>query len=118
MLKKLWNSTASLHARFGVKPEPATARPVFEEEVRELLEAADVLDQDMKFEGSDTRLHRIEFAMEAMDVIVTVLGLVDAYKITPAEFEEAGKQVIAKNAAKTNATHHINAAGKIAHRPK
>lgn len=113
MLKRLWNSTASLHARFGIIPLPLPVRKVFEEEVSELLEADELLNATTDANVAGLRQH---MAQEAADVLVTVCAFLQSRHIAPVEFEEAINAVILKNSLKTNATHHINAAGKIARR--
>lgn len=119
MIKKLWHSTAQLHARFDIKPLPAPVRRVFQEEAREVLEAAKVIDAVLKSETrtiDDLVAPREHLAEEVIDTLVTLCALCQAYGITRRQLSHAASQVIKKNAAKTLDTHEINRAGKIARR--
>ena len=103
-LKELIRSTVDLYDRFGQKFNIAAQLPIFEEEVRELIEAAN--------DGTDTS-HTAE---EAGDVFVTAIGLALAAGATPEQLIAQTQAVIAKNDAKTHETHHVNEHGKIARR--
>lgn len=100
-LLKLWHSTASLYARFGIRPNLNNTLMVFEEEAKELEYAA----QNETAE---------QVAGEAVDVIVTVLGVCMASGLTLERIEKAVLATIRKNNAKTHQTHAVNEAGKIA----
>jgi NTP pyrophosphatase (non-canonical NTP hydrolase) len=122
MLKKLWRSTRALHQRFGLfPPNPVAVRKVFQEEVRELLEAGDVIKAiialpDEQRTLDDLIVPRQHFAEEFADVLVTMLALADSYGVSKHTLKRAATAVVCKNDAKTDATHEINKAGKIARR--
>lgn len=103
-LHDLIHSTVDLYERFGRTFNLAAQLPIFEEEVRELVEAAT--------EGSDT--HHI--AEEAGDVFVTAIGLALAAGATPEQLIAQAQLVAQKNNAKTHDTHYVNEHGKIARR--
>jgi NTP pyrophosphatase (non-canonical NTP hydrolase) len=105
-LEALIRSTINLYARFGVeRPGLPVMQPIFEEEVQELIEAAQV--------GED----KAHIAEEAADVIVTAIGMCLARDVSLAQILEQARAVVAKNDAKTYETHAVNGAGKIARKP-
>ncbi|GAB4572635.1 MAG: hypothetical protein Kow0077_12580 [Anaerolineae bacterium] len=102
-LRTLVRSTLAFYARFGVTPQLENATRIFEEEVREFIEAAHT--------GTD----KTHVAEEAADVVVTVIGLCIAAGVDPDQMIDQIYAVAAKNDAKTHATHvYIN--GKITRR--
>lgn len=102
-LRDLAQSTADFYARFGVQPQLGEAIPIFEEEVRELIEAAR--------DGSDPA-HTAE---ECADVFVTAIGILYASGISVERLVEQVYAVVAKNDAKNHATH-VYVDGKIRRR--
>ena len=75
--------------------------PIQDEEVRELHHA--ILNEPPD-----------HVAAEAVDVLYVAIGTL--LRLEPGLAEAALLEVIQKNAAKTWATHHINAAGKVVRR--
>ncbi len=102
-LRDLAQSTADFYARFGVVPERENAIMNFEEEVRELIEAA----------RTGSNLDHI--AEESADVLVTALGVCFASGIDVNRIIQQVYAVIAKNDAKTHETHVVHT-GKIRRR--
>jgi NTP pyrophosphatase (non-canonical NTP hydrolase) len=102
-LRELTRSTAEFYARFGVTPVLQDAVPIFEEEVRELIEAART--------GTD----KDHIAEEAGDVFVTAIGICLASGIEVDQLLAQVYAVVAKNDAKTHETHHY-VEGKIRRR--
>ncbi len=94
-LRQLIDSTLAFYERFDYVPELEGATRVFQEEVRELIEAA--------HDGQDKN----HIAEEAADVIVTVVGLCAAAGVERERIIEQIYAVIAKNDAKTHATHVV-----------
>lgn len=102
-LRDLAQSTADFYARFGVHPKVEDAIKNFEEEVRELIEAArSAADND----------HTAE---EAADVLVTAIGVCFASGISIDQIVRQVYAVVAKNDAKTHETH-VHFDGKIRRR--
>jgi NTP pyrophosphatase (non-canonical NTP hydrolase) len=102
-LRDLAASTHDFYERFGVKPQVGDAIQNFQEEVRELIEAANT--------GTDKN----HIAEESADVFVTAIGICFAAGVDIERLVEQVYAVIAKNDAKTHATHvHHN--GKIRRR--
>jgi hypothetical protein len=122
MIKQLWRSTRALHQRFGLfPPNPVAVRKVFQEEVRELLEAGDVIKAIMALPDEqrvvdDLIIPRQHFAEEFADVLVTMLALADSYGVSKHMLKRAATAVACKNNDKTDKTHEVNRAGKIARR--
>lgn len=122
MIKQLWRSTRDLHKRFNLfPPNPVAVRKVFQEECRELLEAADKLKAiialpDEQRTLDDLIVPRQRFAEEFADVLVTMLALADSYGVSKQTLKRAATAVVCKNDAKTDASHEVNRAGKIARR--
>lgn len=104
-LRDLAQSTTDFYARFGVTPELENTIKNFQEEVRELIEAAR--------DGSDSD----HIAEESADVIVTALGVCFASGLDVERIVEQVYAVIAKNDAKTHETH-VYSDGKIRRRGK
>lgn len=102
-LRDLAQSTREFYERFGVKPQLNDCIQNFEEEVRELIEAAQ--------NGTD----KAHIAEEAADVIVTAIGICFATGIEVDRLVEQVYAVIAKNDAKTHQTHAYSN-GKIRRR--
>lgn len=102
-LRDLAQSTADFYARFDVTPQVNDAVKNFEEEVRELIEAAHA--------GTDPD-HTAE---EAADVIVTAIGVCYASGISIDQIVKQVYAVVAKNDAKTHETH-VHLDGKIRRR--
>ncbi len=103
-LQDLIRSTQALYDRFEQAFHIDKQLPIFEEEVRELIEAAQL--------GEDTQ----HIAEEAGDVFVTAIGLALAVGVSAEELMAQARAVIAKNDAKTHASHVVNEYGKIARR--
>ena len=80
-------------ARFGVTPQLEDCIKNFQEEVRELIEAAR--------DGSD----KAHIAEESADVFVTAIGVCFAAGLDVDRLVEQVYTVIAKNDAKTHETH-------------
>jgi NTP pyrophosphatase (non-canonical NTP hydrolase) len=102
-LRDLAHSTREFYERFGVQPELKNCIQNFQEEVRELIEAAR--------EGSDQN-HTAE---EAADVFVTAIGICYAAGVSVERLVEQVYAVIEKNDAKTHETH-VYHDGKIRRR--
>lgn len=102
-LRDLAQSTADFYARFGVHPQVEDAIKNFQEEVRELIEAAR--------SGADDD-HTAE---EAADVLVTAIGICYASGIGIEQIVRQVYAVVAKNDAKTHETH-VHLDGKIRRR--
>jgi NTP pyrophosphatase (non-canonical NTP hydrolase) len=94
-LRDLIRSTLDFYARFGVKSQVADAVRNFQEEVRELIEAASA--------GQD----KDHIAEEAADVMVTIVGVCDAAGVDAERLVAQLYAVIAKNDAKTHETHVV-----------
>lgn len=94
-LRRLAASTQALYERFGVTPSVAEAVPVFEEEVRELIEAVRQAESAQRI------------GEEAADVMVTVLGICFAAGLNVENVAQQIQTVIAKNDAKTHDTHAV-----------
>jgi len=102
-LRDLIRSTLEFYARFGVQMQVGDAVRNFQEEVAELIEAAQA--------GED----KDHIAEEAADVMVTAIGVCEAAGIDPERLIAQIYAVIAKNNAKTHETHVV-ANGKIRRR--
>jgi NTP pyrophosphatase (non-canonical NTP hydrolase) len=93
--RDLARSTLDFYARFGATPKREPAIRKFEEEVRELIDAAR--------DGSDPA----HIAEEAADVFVTAMGICFASGIDTDGIIEQIYAVIAKNDVKTPETHAV-----------
>ncbi len=102
-LRDLIRSTLEFYARFDWQPLKDDAIRVFEEEVREVKEAA--------LDGTNTN----HIAEEAADVIVTLIGVCQASGVEPEQLIDQLYAVIAKNDAKNHDTH-VYTDGKIRRR--
>lgn len=102
-LRDLAHSTYNFYQRFNVTPTPLDAIMNFEEEVRELIEAAK--------QGTDS--HHI--AEEAADVMVTAIGVCQSVGVDIEQIISQVYYVIGKNNAKTHETH-VHLDGKIRRR--
>jgi|GEM_PF-1799787 hypothetical protein len=103
LITALAGSVDSFHKRFEIvgsvtRAELLTRIPIQSEEVEELNKA--ILGE------SDSHV-----AQEAVDVLYVAIGTV--LRLDPVVIEEAIRQVIAKNDAKTTLTHYRNQAGKV-----
>lgn len=101
----LWASTEALYERFGLDAAttpPSKRRRIFMEEVTELLEESAWDDA-----SHPTARRTAEVCNEAADVVVTVMGLLQAHGIYFDELESAIDRIINKNNAKTDATHAL-----------
>jgi NTP pyrophosphatase (non-canonical NTP hydrolase) len=97
----LIRSTFALHERFGTAQDWQQAMRIFIEEKHEFFEA---------YRDGDTDAA----AEEAVDVIVTMLGLARVAGCTEAQLTHAVEMVCAKNDAKTHETHVVDdESGKI-----
>jgi NTP pyrophosphatase (non-canonical NTP hydrolase) len=102
-LRDLTQSTLDFYARFGVQPKVDETIQNFREEVKELIEAAEVgIDKD-------------HIAEEAADVFVTAIGVCAASGVDVEKLIEQLYKVIDKNNAKTHETH-VYTDGKIRRR--
>ncbi len=102
-LRDLAQSTADFYARFDVQPQVEDAIMNFQEEARELIEAAR--------DGGDLD----HIAEESADVFVTAIGVCFARGLDVDRLVEQVYAVIAKNDAKTHETH-VHLDGKIRRR--
>jgi hypothetical protein len=102
----LVRSTADLHERFGTRQTVDEALDCLREEMRELTDAAAF---NMDWVAGERHVRE-----EAVDVIVTLLGVLRAWYIRDGAFADTLLTVAMKNDAKTHLTHEVNAAGKIA----
>ncbi len=102
-LRDLAQSTDEFYQRFGVTLQLEDCITNFQEEVRELIEAAR--------DGSDPA----HIAEESADVFVTAIGVCFASGIDVERMIEQVYKVIAKNDAKTHETH-VYSDGKIRRR--
>ena len=102
-LRDLAQSTSDFYARFAVQPQLDNCLQNFQEEVRELIEAAQ--------QGSDLD----HIAEESADVFVTAIGVCFASGLDVDRLIEQVYAVIAKNDAKTHETHVFHE-GKIRRR--
>jgi NTP pyrophosphatase (non-canonical NTP hydrolase) len=102
-LRDLAESTKAFFERFGVILQMADAVKNFREEVGELIEAAE--------RGEDTA----HMAEEAADVMVTAIAVCFVAGISVDQIVAQVYRVIAKNDAKTHATH-VHSDGKIRRR--
>ena len=102
-LRALAQSTAEFYARFGVQPVLDDTIQNFQEEVRELIEAA---------RSAEDRHH---IAEEAADVFVTALGICFASGVDVDLLLQQVYTVIGKNDAKSHTTH-VYHDGKIRRR--
>lgn len=102
---ELYRSTNTLHTRFETRQTLREALACFDEEVREFK--TEVLD-------AASLTYSLPLTEEAIDVIVTILGILRAYNVDDAHLAMMLRTVALNNDAKTTSTHEVNAAGKIA----
>jgi NTP pyrophosphatase (non-canonical NTP hydrolase) len=95
IVRRLAVSTQAFYNRFDVTPAAEDAIRVFQEEVRELIEAV---------RQRDAITHIGE---EAADVIVTVLGVCFAAGLNIDDLIQQIEVVMRKNDAKTTNTHAV-----------
>lgn len=104
LIRSLWNSTNSLHDRFGVQPSVQVQITMILEETTEVIRAA-------LFETKQ------DAAQEIADCIVVALGMAMALDISLDEVMAGIRAVIDKNDRKSDATHYLNTiTGKITRR--
>jgi hypothetical protein len=121
-LKSLWDSTRSLHSRFGTnsntdEANDAQLRCVAEEHFEFQHAATQSRDLQMFAAGPDHLLWTDvaeAAAEEAVDVIVTMMGVLQNLGVGYETIAKAMYAVAEKNDAKTNETHAVNKNGKIA----
>lgn len=106
-LKAVWHFTQELHQRFFPDNPPS-----FRARYRVFLEEVAELTLDLTDNGENEAF----VALEAADVLVTLVGLLQGYGIEYEEFSAAIVSVINKNNAKTLLTHFVRSDGKIARR--
>ena len=99
-LTTLFNEMYALYTRFGLTPTAPVTLRVWEEENRELKDAA-------MYESAERVAH------EAIDVIWTAIGVAAANGVTPELLEQAAAEVIHKNGNKTPVTYTLAPDGKI-----
>lgn len=98
---EMWESTRELHARFrGAPPSTQGAMNAFVSELAEFNEEVFPVE-----DPSNARL-----AEEGVDVIVTLMGVLQSRGVTLAALHQAMVTVINKNDAKTSDTHWLNPA--------
>ena len=100
----LVRSTDDLHERFGTRQTVYEALACFEEEIHEFKAEA----------ITGNLLYAYPLTEEAVDVIVTLLGVLRAAGVDNGELASMMLAVTMKNDAKTHTTHAINSEGKIA----
>lgn len=106
LLHALWQSSEDFYERFGMYPPDTRAQlRVMTEECFEVVEAA--------LTGTPE-----EVAKEGADLNVTLMGVLMSRGVEYDEYQAATVHVINKNDAKTDATHAVNSAGKIARKAK
>lgn len=105
-LQALWQSTEDLHTRFFTDNPPefsARWRKMFEE----ISEFTDEVSMPTEF-GCD------KATKEAADVVVTIIGLLQARDCVFEQFEIACQHVVSKNDSKSLDSHFVNEKGLIA----
>lgn len=95
MINLLWQSTSALHERFG-NTEKSIAH--FRARWRKVEE------EHQEFQYAPDNANLVE---EAVDVLVTMMGVLQLEGVTLEELEGAVAKVIAKNGAKTQETHKL-----------
>lgn len=95
VLQVLWDSTQSLHARFGVQPGVVSQITLVHEETEEAIRAA-VCESDS------------DLAQEIADCVVVLFGLAMARNIPLQAVRGGINATILKNDRKTHATHSLN----------
>ena len=113
-LSALLESTRALHERFGVLFRVDVSERLVAEEFRELIRASALVDY-LSIADVDKRREQEDLAGEAVDLFVVTLGLLQAHGVTDDDLAQAMADVIAKNDAKTSATH-VLVNGKITRR--
>lgn len=113
-LSELLRSTRELHARFGVPFRVDVSERLVAEESYELLRESALYDMidSMGYYADDALVYVVE---EAVDLFVVTLALLQAHDVTDDMLAQAIEHVIAKNDAKTAATHEL-VNGKITRR--
>ena len=113
-LSALLESTRALHERFGVLFRVDVSERLVAEESYELLRASAEAEY-ISIGGIDSDRERMKLTHEAVDLIVVTLALLQAHGVTDDDLAQAIDAVIAKNDAKTHATHEL-VNGKITRR--
>lgn len=106
MLKELWNSSTGLLYRFGLTPNVGNAQNKLQQEWDELQVAIDTHTHAGWADDEDELVKEIRD--EGVDVIVTLLNLLNAYGVTWDEVESGVKQTIDKNDRKNHNTHEVH----------
>jgi len=112
-LSALLASTRALHERFGVPFRVDVSERLVAEESYETIKASVVLFQHPQQHMKEQYRHLL--AREAVDLFVVTLALLQAHGVTDDDLAQAIADVIAKNDAKTEATHAL-VNGKITRR--
>lgn len=104
-LECLWESTSRLHERFYPNGYPTfeAQHKVFVEEMGEFIFAI-------------SNNSSSEACAEAVDMLVTAIGLLQGFAVTLEQFQSYMKAIAVKNDAKTLETHEVRPDGKIARR--
>jgi hypothetical protein len=108
-LRELWQSTENLYRRFDLKPSSEATRRKFNEEVLEfqtehILQEVSIVTRACDQELSDDEI----LTEEAVDVIVTLIGMLMSAGISYADFEQAAFWKRIKNDNKTHETHVVH----------
>lgn len=110
LFEALRSSSWQLRARFGTE---AAIEPAMRQMMEEATELTIAATHQMVVGGPRAEHHhKTAVAQEAADLLVTVGQLLDACGVTSHQLRVAVEAVVAKNAAKTPATHHV-VRGKI-----
>lgn len=106
-LNRLWISTLELHNRFrGKAPSLTGAINAWKSEVSELAVASIKFHESKP--GDDVAELRKDITEEAVDVLVTMLGILQACDIGLSDLIDQMDVVAKKNDAKTEETHWLN----------
>lgn len=113
MLERLWQSTEALPKRFDLAVEIDAQMRKVHEEVYEFTREVHHWEHD-----EDTRLldMGMDAASEAVDVIVTMMMVLQQMGVSQSLFAEMVQMVAEKNDAKTTSTHEVRN-GMIARKP-
>lgn len=124
LIQDTYRSMEALYERFDVSISPDTTARMLAEEVRELLQAADIratydrltneanTDVDYEWLFDKEQAKRTDVALEAADVFFTLMGVLRAAGIGTVPFKVALDKINQRNDAKTLDTHFV-VAGKI-----
>lgn len=108
-LRELWTSTENFYKRFGLQPSSEATRRKFNEEVLEfqtehILQEVSIVTRACDQELSDDEM----LTEEAVDVIVTLIGMLMSAGIPYEDFEQAAFWKRIKNDNKTHETHVVH----------